>query len=45
MKKRVKFPVYYRVKQQKDLITQIDSLSEVMGVSFSLESSVQIHFK
>ena len=46
MKKRVGFPAYYRVKQQKDLITpQIDSLSEVMGVSFSLVSSVQIHFK
>ena len=46
MKKRVEFPAYYRVKQHKDLITpQIDSLSEVTGVSFSLVASVQIHFK
>ena len=46
MKKRVEFPAYYRVKEHKDLITpQTDSLSEVMGVSFSLVASVQIHFK
>ena len=46
MKKRVEFPAYYRVKQHKDLITpQIDSLSEVTGVSFSLVASVQVHFK
>ena len=45
MKKRVEFPAYYRVKKHKDLITpQIDSLSEVTGVSFSLVASVQIHF-
>ena len=45
MKKWVEFPVYYRVNQHKDLITpQIDSLSEVTGVSFSLVASVQIHF-
>ena len=46
MKKRVEFPAYYRVKQHKNFITpQIDSLSEVMGVSFTLVASVHIHFK
>ena len=41
MKKRVEFPAYYRVRQHKDLITpQIDSLSEVTSVSFSLVASV-----
>ena len=42
MKKRVEFPAYYRVKQHKDLITpQIDSLSKVTGVLFSLVASAE----